>query len=129
MFYRYYWDTVEVQANTINLEVPIKITNFIVFQPFYRIHFQNESKYFALYQEHDPGQEYYTSDYDLSGFTSHYLGAGFRYSPAMGIGKFKLTKNAKRSFIFREVQLRGGSYQRSDGMNSMLLSCGFSFLL
>ena len=128
MFYRYYWDTFEVQAHTINLEVPLRITNFIVFQPFYRIHFQNESKYFAPYQEHDPGQEYYTSDYDLSGFTSHYLGAGFRYSPAMGISKFKLSKKAKKSFLLREIQLRGGSYHRSDGMTSMLLSCGFSFL-
>ena len=34
----------------------------MVFQPFYRIHFQNEAKYFAPYQKHNPSQEYYTSD-------------------------------------------------------------------
>ena len=38
-YYRYYWDTFGVEAHTFNLEIPIKITNFIAFQPFYRIHF------------------------------------------------------------------------------------------
>ena len=127
-FYRYYWDTFGVEAHTINLEVPIKITNFIAFQPFYRIHLQTGSKYFAPYLGHDLDAEYYTSDYDLSTFTSHFIGAGFKYSPAMGISKFKFRAKAKNSILFREIQLRGGSYRRSDGMKSMLVSCGFSFL-
>jgi len=127
-FYRYYWDTFGIKAHTLNLEIPYKITNFFAFQPFYRIHLQKGSKYFAAYKEHDPNQEYYTSDYDLSAFTSHFLGAGLRYSPALGISKFKIKKTANKSFIFREIQLRGGSYWRSDGLKSMLLSCGFSFL-
>ena len=127
-FYRYYWDTFGVEAHTFNIEIPYKITNFISFQPFYRIHFQNGTTYFAPYKEHDSSAEYYTSDYDLSSFTSHFFGAGFRYSPAMGISKFKLSKKAKKSFIFHEIQFRGGSYYRTDGMKSMLLSCGLSFL-
>ncbi len=127
-FYRYYWDTFGVQSNTINIETPIKITNFIAFQPFYRLHMQDGSKYFAGYLEHDPTQEYYTSDYDLSTFNSHFYGAGFKYSPALGIGKFKLNKAAAKHFLFREIQLRGGHYRRSDGMSSWLLSCGFSFV-
>lgn len=128
-FYRYYWDTFGVTAHTINLDVPIKITNFIVLQPFYRIHLQQQSTYFAPYLGHAPDAEYYTSDYDLSSFTSHFVGAGFKYSPAMGISKFKLRAKARNSIIFREIQLRGGNYHRSDGMRSFLLSCGFSFLI
>lgn len=127
-FYRYYWDTFGIEAHTINLEVPIKITNFIALQPFYRIHWQKESTYFAPYLGHDLNAEYYTSDYDLSSFTSHFIGAGFKYSPAMGIGKFKLRAKARNAILFREIQLRGGSYRRSDGLKSMLVSCGFSFL-
>ena len=127
-FYRYYWDTFGIKAHTFNIEIPYKITNFIAFQPFYRIHFQEGSKYFAPYREHDPNAEYYTSDYDLSSFTSHFIGAGFKYSPAMGISKFKLRAKARKSYIFREIQLRAGSYHRSDGMTSMMFSCGFSFL-
>ena len=127
-FYRYYWDTFGVKAHTINLEMPIKITNFIAFQPFYRIHFQRGSRYFAPYLGHDPNAAYYTSDYDLSTFTSHFAGAGFKYSPAMGISKFKLYAKARKSVLFREVQLRGGSYRRSDGMRSLIVSLGFSFL-
>ncbi len=127
-FYRYYRDTFGLDAHTINLEVPIKITNFITFQPFYRIHVQRASSYFAPYQEHQPNAQYYTSDYDLSSFTSQYLGAGFLYSPAKGISKFKLSKKARKSFIFREIQVRGGSYRRTDGLKSMLVSAGVSFL-
>ena len=74
-FYRYYWDTFGVEAHTINIELPIKITNFIALQPFYRIHLQKGSRYFAPYLEHDPDAEYYTSDYDLSSFTSHFVGS------------------------------------------------------
>ena len=127
-FYRFYWDTFGIAAHTVNLEIPVKITNFIAIQPFYRIHLQTGSKYFAPYLGHDPNAEYYTSDYDLSSFTSHFVGAGFKYSPALGIGKFKLRSNARNSILFREIQLRAGHYQRSDGMQSMLISCGFSFL-
>ena len=127
-FYRYYWDTFGVEAHTFNIEIPYKITNFFSFQPFYRIHFQQGTNYFAPYKEHDSSAEYYTSDYDLSSFTSHFIGAGLRYSPALGISKFKFSKKAKKSFIFSEIQLRGGSYHRTDGMKSMLVSCGLSFL-
>ena len=128
-YYRYYWDTFGLDAHTINLEIPIKITNFIALQPFYRIHLQNGSRYFAPYLGHDPDAEFYTSDYDLSTFTSHFIGGGFKYSPAMGISKFKLSAKAKRSFLFREIQLRAGQYRRSDGLKSMQISCGFSFII
>jgi len=127
-FYRYYRDTFEVDTHTINVEIPIKITNFLAFQPFYRIHFQSGSKYFAAYKAHEIDQEYYTSDYDLSSFTSHFFGAGIRYSPALGISKFKFSKKAQKSFLFDEIQFRAGSYHRTDGMRSLLASCGFSFL-
>ncbi|MCK5701905.1 MAG: DUF3570 domain-containing protein [Cyclobacteriaceae bacterium] len=127
-FYRYYWDTFGVKAHTFNIEIPYKITNFFSFQPFYRIHIQKSTRYFAPYKEHNSSAEFYTSDYDLSDFTSHFIGAGLRYSPAMGISKFNLSKKTKKSFIFSEIQLRSGSYHRSDGMKSMLFSCGFSFL-
>ena len=75
-----------------------------------------------------PNSKYYTTDYDLSSFTSHFIGAGFKYSSAMGIGKFKLFKKIDKSFIFREIQLRAGSYHRSDGMNSIQVSLGTNLL-
>jgi hypothetical protein len=127
-FYRYYWDTFDVVAQTISLEMPIKITNFIVIQPFYRFHWQQGSKYFAPYKVHQPEEEFYSSDNDLSTFSSYFVGAGFKYSPALGIGTFKAKNDGGRSLVFREVQLRGGSYRRSDGLNSWLISCGFGFL-
>ncbi len=127
-FYRYYRNSFGIEANTFNIEMPIKITNFISFQPFYRIHNQTATRYFAPYKEHESAAEFYTSDYDLSSFTSHFVGAGFVYSPALAIGKFKLSKKAKKHFLIREIQIRGGSYSRTDGMQSMLMSFGISIV-
>jgi hypothetical protein len=75
------------------------------------------------------GEAFYTSDYDLSSFSSHFAGAGFKYSPALCIGEFKLSKKANKPFIIRELQLRAGSYYRSVGMNSMHVSLGASFFV
>lgn len=127
-FYRYYRDSFGIEAHTFNIEMPFKISNFISFQPFYRIHNQTATRYFAPYKEHESNTEYYTSDYDLSSFTSHFVGAGFNYSPALPIGKFKFLKKAKKYFIIDEIQIRGGSYSRTDGMQSMLVSFGISFV-
>ncbi len=127
-FYRYYWDTFEIDAHTFQIEVPYKINNFLAFQPFYRIHFQNGTKYFAPYKIHTSDQEYYTSDYDLSSFDSQFFGAGIKYSPALGIGKFRLSKKSKKHYTFREFQLRGGRYLRSDDMRSWMVSFGLSFV-
>jgi hypothetical protein len=94
-YYRYYWDTFGVQAHTVNLEVPLKITNFIVLQPFYRIHFQQGSRYFAGYLEHDPNQEYYTADYDLSTFESHFFGQDLNIPRFLVLGNSSLQKQLK----------------------------------
>lgn len=127
-FYRFYWDTFGIRAHSVQVELPLKITNFISLAPFYRVHIQEASRYFAPYKMHDPTDQYYTSDYDLSSFTSHFVGAGFTYAPALGIGKIKASKNTQKSMLFREIQIRGGRYWRSDGLHSLMISAGFSFL-
>lgn len=113
-FYRYYVDDWGMQAHTVNLETPIKLTSFISVSPFYRFSHQTAVRYFAPYGAHTLTQRYYTSDYDISGFNSQFLGTGIRLAPPgglFGIGHWQ------------SVELRYGHYVRTTGMvaNSLTL--------
>ena len=113
-FYRYYIDDWGMQAHTVNLETPIKLTSFVSVSPFYRFSRQTAVRYFAPYGQHSLTDRYYTSDYDISGFTSQYIGTGLRMAPPgglFGIGHWQ------------SVELRYGHYIRSTGMvaNSITL--------
>jgi hypothetical protein len=117
-FYRYYYDDWGLKSNTAELETVIKITPFVSFSPFYRYYNQSAVKYFAPYQEHNKSESYYTSDYDLSKFDSHFVGAGFRFvSPngVLGIAKF----NA--------IEIRYGHYNRQTGLVSNIISLNAKF--
>jgi len=47
-----------------------------VFTPSFRWYEQSQADYFAPYGVHLSTERYYTSDYDLSGFTSKQIGFG-----------------------------------------------------
>ena len=113
-FYRYYIDDWGMQAHTVNLETPIKLTSFVSVSPFYRFSHQTAVRYFAAYGQHRSTDQYYTSDYDISGFNSQFVGTGIRLAPPgglLGIGPWQ------------SVELRYGHYVRSTGMvaNSLTL--------
>ncbi|AKD55406.1 DUF3570 domain-containing protein [Spirosoma radiotolerans] len=113
-FYRYYIDDWGMQAHTINLETPIKLTSFVSVSPFYRFSHQTAVRYFSPYGEHRSTERYYTSDYDISGFNSQFIGTGIRLAPPgglFGIGHWQ------------SVELRYGHYTRTTGMvaNSLTL--------
>lgn len=112
-FYRYYQDDWGLKAHTIELETPIKITPFFSVSPFYRFYAQNAVPYFAPYAQHNPSEIYYTSDYDLSKFTSNYLGANFRMVPQKGVFGFQ---------HLNSLEVRYGHYMRSNGLNSNQLT-------
>src|SRR5690606_13261310 len=90
----------------------IKLSQFISVSPFTRIYSQKKADYFRPYKEHLPSQEYYTSDYDLSQFTSYSPGVGVRYSPFSG----------KRRTTFEAIELRYSFYKRSDGLTANMIS-------
>jgi Protein of unknown function (DUF3570) len=102
-FYRFYQDDWGMKGHTVNLEVPYKITPFVSVSPYYRYNYQTAISYFAPYQAQRANLNYYSSDYDLSEFGSHFFGSGFRYAPpngVMGISRFNM------------VELRYGRYNR-----------------
>jgi hypothetical protein len=117
-YYRYYQDTWEMKAHTIELETAIKISPFLSVSPFYRYYNQKGVKYFAPYQEHNLGEKYYTSDYDLSTLTSNMMGAGIRLAPPGGI--FGISK-------FNSAEMRYGHYDRSTGLVSDIVTLLLKF--
>ncbi|MFD2247758.1 DUF3570 domain-containing protein [Pontibacter ruber] len=127
-FYRFYADNWGIVANTVELETPIKIGPFFSFYPFYRYHTQTEADYFAPYKVHDLGEEFYTSDYDLSAFNSHKAGLGVRYSPLMGIAEGHFPFRRKTT-LFKSVELRFGNYWRSDGLKAFIISADLGFTI
>lgn len=112
-YYRYYKDDWGISSHTVNLEVPVKITNFFSISPFYRFYNQSAVKYFAPYQQHTAQEQFYTSNYDLSNFNSNFLGAGIRLAPPKGVFGIQ---------HFNMIELRYGHYAKSINMNANIVS-------
>ena len=119
-FYRFYIDSWNLTAHTAELEIPYKITPFVSVAPFYRFYSQSGVDYFKPYKEHllSDNSEFYTSDYDLSKFTSHLFGLNFRMVSANGLmGVKKLNV----------VELRYSYYNRSTDLTSHLITLALKF--
>lgn len=117
-FYRFYKDDWGMQAHTAQLEFPFKIAPMFSVSPFYRWNTQKGINYFAPKGEHQLNAQYFSSDYDLSDLNSHFYGLGLRIVP------FKTIMNL---FAFNLIEIRGGLYNRSDGMNAAIVSAHVQF--
>lgn len=124
-YYRFYMDDWGLQAHTFSLETPVKVTDWFTVSPFYRYNTQNAVDYFAPFAEHNSTEEFYTSDFDLSGLTSHKVGLGFRIAPLYGIGRFKVSK--KKLFQFKNLEIRTAYYKRSTDLRAFIVSMGLNF--
>lgn len=113
-YYRYFFDDWGIKANTAQLEVPVKLSPFLSISPFYRYHHQTSNDYFKPYGEHVIGEKYYSSDYDLSSFTSQNLGLNFHYLPL-------------DSKIFKSLDFRYSFYKRSEGMSAHNFTLAITF--
>lgn len=112
-FYRYYRDDWGLSANTADLEAAYKITPFLSVTPFYRFYSQTAIDYFAPYGMHKASDAYYSSNYDLSEFSSHFFGAGFRIAPPKGVFGVQ---------HWNMMEVRFGHYNRSTGLQSNIIS-------
>lgn len=117
-YYRFYRDDWGMQANTAELEIPVKITPFFSISPFYRYYKQRGIRYFAAYQQHQVTEDFYTSDYDLSTLDSHMAGLGLRLAPPGGV--FNIP-------AFNALELRYGHYKRSTGLTANIITLMLKF--
>lgn len=126
-YYRFYSDNWGIQAHTINLETPLKITPWLTLSPYYRFHTQNAADYFAPFETHLSSDNFYTSDFDLSGLNSHKVGMGIRIAPLYGIGRMKWLR--KKTMQFKSLEFRTAYYKRSTGLNAVIGSVGLNFVI
>lgn len=117
-YYRFYTDDWGLTSHTANIEVPVKITPFVSVSPFYRYYTQSAVKYFAPYQQHTSGDQYYTSNYDLSKFSSSFVGAGIRLAPPRGVLGLQ---------HFNMIELRYGHYMKNIHMSANIVSLNLKF--
>jgi hypothetical protein len=117
-YYRFYTDDWGLNSHTASIEIPIKITPFLSLSPFYRYYNQSAVKYFAAYHDHTALDKYYSSNYDLSKFSSNFYGAGIRVTPP---------KNVFGINHFSMIELRYGHYTKDINMNSDIVSLNLKF--
>lgn len=119
---RYYWDDWNLRSTTAQIEVPVKINSFLSVYPFFRYYNQQGVDYF--YEKNtlnDQAALYYTSDFDLSTFTSQFYGVGVRWAPPSGVVNSDLLK-----LKLAQISLRYGHYERSTGLTANIVSVQFS---
>lgn len=117
-YYRYYIDNWGVRSHTASLEVPYKITPFVSISPFYRYYIQTAATFFAPYAQHTAADQYYSSDYDYSAFSSNYEGVNLRIAPPKGVFG---SKN------FTSMEIRYGHYQQTTGLLANNISLNLTF--
>lgn len=117
-YYRYYTDDWNLKSHTASIEVPVKLSSFLSLSPFYRYYTQTAVKYFDAYKVHTAADNYYTSNYDLSGFNSNFIGMGFKFTPLKGIFGIK---------HFNTLEIRYGHYTRSTQLTSDIVSINIKY--
>lgn len=117
-YYRFYKDNWGLTAHTLSFELPVKLSPYLTISPGYRYNNQYGLQYFAPYGQHAPGTEFFTSDFDLSDFDSHFIGGRIKLQPEHGV--FGITYLAA-------MELRYGHYIRSTGLRSNIITLGLKF--
>ena len=123
-YYRYYIDDFGVKAHTASLTLPLSISDKHTLSPFYRYYIQSATQYFASKGEHSVVEDYYTSDYDLSAFSSHNVGLEYELKVIDGILKYHIGSRPGR---LERIKLRYTYYRRSDALQAHLFTLGLSF--
>lgn len=118
-FYRYYWDNWNVNSHTISFEPSYKLSAFSSISVPYRFYTQTAAKYFQPIYLHGLEDEFYTSDYDLSKFSSHMIGLGYKITDA-DKGIFHVKR-------INSLELRYGFYTRDNGLDSHIITLAMKF--
>ena len=120
-YYRFYWDDWGISSHTASLEVPFKLTDKFTLYPSYRYYTQTAADYFYPKEQALSTYEFYTSDYDLSGYNAHQYGVGVQY-------KDIFTSARVLNFGLKTINLRFSQYDRSDGLNAFIVTLGTTFV-
>lgn len=117
-YYRFYTDDWGIKSHTVDVETPYKINSFLSVTPFYRYYAQTAADFFQPFQKQTAANTFYTSNYDLSKFSSQFFGIGFRTAPVKGVFGNQHIKS---------LEIRGGHYTKSYDMNANIISLHLQF--
>ncbi|MGB3152606.1 MAG: DUF3570 domain-containing protein [Maribacter sp.] len=120
-YYRFYADDWGVNSHTASLEIPIKISDAFTIYPSYRYYTQTAADYFYPKEGALSSLDFYTSDYDLSGYSANQFGIGARYKDIFTTAKVFM-------FGLKTIDLRLNRYDRSDGLNAFIFTLGTTFV-
>lgn len=120
-YYRFYTDNWGITSHTSNLEMPIKLSDSFTLYPTYRYYTQTAADYFYPKENALSTFDFYTSDYDLSGYDAHQYGMGIRYKDIFAKAKVF-------TFGLKTIDLRFNAYDRSDGLNAFIMTIGTTFV-
>ncbi len=115
-----YTDDWGVVSVSLENETAIKFSGLFTLVPHVRFYAQKSTRYFAKKGLHTPGEEYFTSDFDLSRFQSYKAGMRLKYYPRNLHPKHWLVNGWYLDYAY---------YFRSDGLSAHIvtLSCDLSF--
>ena len=119
---RYYQDDWGIRSETLQVELPVRLNLSWRVVPIYRYYAQTAADYFRPYNQHLSTEAFYTSDYDLSAFSSHQWGAAVQFRALFSTPKIV-------AFGLKSAQLRAQNYSRSDGLSAFIVSTAFQFVL
>lgn len=120
-YYRYYRDDWGIQSHTINMELAVKLGQYLTFYPSYRFYNQAAATYFAPFEQLLSTDRYYTSDFDLSGYHSNQIGFGMKYVDVF-------TSARLWRLGLKGLTIDYSNYWRSTGLNASIVSVGASFV-
>lgn len=118
-YYRYYFDNWDIKSHTFSFEPTIKLSAFSSLSIPYRYYVQTEAEYFKPIFQHQLNQEFFTSDYDLSAFSSNMIGLGYKITDS--------NKGLFQAKHFNSLELRYGYYHRNNGLASHILTLAMKF--
>ncbi len=122
LYYRYYFDDWNISSHTASIEVPVKISSKFTLLPSYRYYDQKAAKYFKPYNKHHTSEKYYTSDYDLSGFSANQYGFGVAYTDIFAQFHIWL-------FGLKSIDVKYMRYDRNISFEANMISLGFKFVM
>ncbi|GAB4159111.1 MAG: DUF3570 domain-containing protein [Winogradskyella sp.] len=121
-FYRYYFDDWGINSHTASIEVPFKLSDKFTLYPSYRFYNQTAADYFYPYETALSSYDFYTSDFDLSKYSSNQFGFGISYTDIF-------TKAHVWKFGLKSVDLKYYKYDRNTTFGSSIITAGFKFVM
>ena len=115
----YYVDNFDIDAISGRVEFVKYLKNGLSLKPHFSLYTQSASKYFKPINEHNPSSIYYTSDYDLSHFTSFKTGIALRIISAKFVSEQKKTK---------DLEIRYAFTNRDDGLQAHIMTLTYRLL-